>query len=152
MINTALTPSNYGAYPISLNIKALDRTADNVKGIELQDDNIMQNSKIFGDLIEIHNSNSQPENISEKEAPEIGMGRIFLGRLTKEQIEAINESGKLPKNAKFKKNVNGSISITWNLKDITSGTHKLPAGYEVKNDIFGFTHVVLEGTKNIFIK
>lgn len=83
--------------------------------------------------------------------PRIGFMRLLFNRLTKEQIDGINQSGKLPKNAKFVENM-GKINIAWNLADITTGTHELPKGYEVKNDIFGFTHVVREGTKNIFIK
>lgn len=85
------------------------------------------------------------------QAPKIGIGRILFHRLTKEQIKAINKSGELPKNAKFVEFA-GKIDITWNALDATEGTHKLPAGYEVKNDIFGFTHVVREGTKSLFIK
>lgn len=84
--------------------------------------------------------------------PKIGLGRLLLGRLTQEQIDAINITGELPQNAKFKENAMGQIGITWNIADITEGTHKLPKGYEVKNDKFGFTHVVREGTKSIFMK
>lgn len=98
---------------------------------------------------DVFQSSSKSEQTTQ--APEIKTGRILIGRLTKEQIEAINESGELPQNAKFQE-YNGQLRITWNALDVTTGTHKLPAGYEVKNDIFGFTHVVREGTKNIFIK
>ena len=111
-----------------------------------------RNEEIYGDILQILASKPQENNQPIKQAPQIGTGRLLLGRLTKEQVDAINESGELPKNAKFKENMNGNIIITWNVLDGTTGTHKLPAGYEVKNDIFGFTHVVREGTKNIFIK
>jgi hypothetical protein len=36
--------------------------------------------------------------------------------------------------------------------DITAGTHTLPAGYEFKNDILGFTHLVREGTQAWYLK
>lgn len=111
-----------------------------------------KNEEIYGDILQILASKPQENNQPIKQAPQIGTGRLLLGRLTKEQVDAINESGELPKNAKFKENMNGNIIITWNALDVTTGTHKLPVGYEVKNDIFGFTHVVREGTKNIFIK
>ena len=84
------------------------------------------------------------------QAPKIGLGRILTHRFTKEQINAINECRELPQNAKFKGN--NKISITLNLFDITKGTHKLPEGYELKNDILGYTHVVREGTKSLFIR
>lgn len=103
------------------------------------------------DLQKSDSFQSLNKNEQTMEAPEIKTSRILIGRLKKEDIDAINESGKLPKNAKFKE-MNGKITIAWNAFDITTGTHTLPAGYEVKNDIFGFTHVVREGTKNLFIK
>ncbi len=81
----------------------------------------------------------------------IGYGRLFFNRLKKEDIEIINKTKMLPKNAKFVQS-SSNYKITWNLWDVTEGTHKLPAGYEVKNDILGFTHVLPEGTKSIFIK
>lgn len=109
-------------------------------------------SKTFEDFDKIDLSCTRKVDTVICMPPKIGLGRLLLGRLTKEQIEGINLTHELPKNAKFKENAMGKIGITWNIADITEGTHKLPAGYEVKNDIFGFTHVVREGTKSIFIK
>ena len=88
--------------------------------------------------------------IQDTKTPKIGTLRVLTHRFTKEQINAVNESRELPKNAKF--TGNNKISIKWNLLDVTKGTHKLPAGYELKNDILGYTHVVREGTKSLFIR
>jgi len=87
-----------------------------------------------------------------KQAPQIGMMRILFQRLKKDQIEAVNESKELPHNAKIRNDALGRPYLSWNLLDVTEGTHKLPAGYELKNDILGFTHIVREGTKSIFMK
>ena len=63
----------------------------------------------------------------------------------------------VPANAKFVESVNSNGGLlgprlTWNKFNITAGTQKLPAGYELKNDILGFTHVVREGTKGVFYR
>lgn len=94
-----------------------------------------------------------PSNTTKVEQPKIGFLRLCFSRLTQEQIDTINTTGELPKNAKFVDNqVSGEPILTWNLADITKGTHKLPVGYELKNDILGFTHVVREGTQAWFFK
>ena len=91
--------------------------------------------------------------VEEKKAPEISGVRVFFNRLTDEQIAQVNESGKLPKNAKVVDDVAiGKPRLTWNLWDITPGTHKMPAGYELKKDILGFTHLVREGTQAWYLK
>jgi len=84
--------------------------------------------------------------------PKISMARILFHRLTPEQINGVNTSGNLPKNAKFKDDALGNPKLSWNIADFTAGTHKLPKGYELKNDILGFTHVVREGTKCWYLK
>lgn len=91
--------------------------------------------------------------IEEKKAPEISGVRVFFNRLTDEQIAQVNESKELPKNAKVVDDIRiGKPRLTWNLFDITPGTHKLPAGYELKKDILGFTHLVREGTQAWYLK
>lgn len=85
------------------------------------------------------------------ELPKISFLRLQFNRLTAEQVEAVNNTKILPKNAKFTE-LGGKISIKWNIANITKGTHKLPQGYEVKNDRFGFTHVVREGTQGWLFK
>ncbi len=84
--------------------------------------------------------------------PKISMIRILFKRLNQEQIYGVNTSRNLPKNAKFKNDTLGNPTLTWNIFDFTAGTHKLPEGYELKNDILGFTHVVREGTKSWYLK
>ena len=79
--------------------------------------------------------------------------RVLFHRLTKEQIQNINENRELPKNAKFvDSDISGEPKLTWNLLDWTKGTHTLPAGYELKQDILGFTHVVREDSKAWYLK
>lgn len=91
--------------------------------------------------------------VEEKKAPEISGVRVFFNRLTDEQIAQVNDSKQLPKNAKVVDDVAiGKPRLTWNLFDITPGTHKLPAGYELKKDILGFTHLVREGTQAWYLK
>ena len=91
--------------------------------------------------------------VQEKKAPEISGVRVFFNRLTDEQISQVNESKQLPKNAKVVDDVAiGKPRLTWNLFDITPGTHKIPAGYELKKDILGFTHLVREGTQAWYLK
>ena len=70
----------------------------------------------------------------------------------KKRIETINKNREMPKNAKFVEDPMYGPRLTWNIADITPGTHTLPAGYELKNDILGFTHVVREGTQAWYLK
>lgn len=91
--------------------------------------------------------------VQEKKAPEISGVRVFFNRLTDEQIAQVNETKQLPKNAKIIDEIpTGHPRLTWNLFDITPGTHQLPAGYELKKDILGFTRVVREGTQAWYLK
>lgn len=94
----------------------------------------------------------EPQKQVNTEPPKIGIFRVLFHRLTKEQIEAVNKGGELPKNAKFVEDPVTGPRMTWNLCDFTAGTHKLPAGYELKRDILGFTHLVREGTKAWYLK
>ena len=94
---------------------------------------------------------------NQKEPPKIGFFRLAFRRLTKEQVKQINETGLLPKNAKFRRNsLSGdtgySYTIQNNIFNITNGTRQLPEGYEVKNNILGFTRVVPKGTEGFWIK
>ena len=84
--------------------------------------------------------------------PKISIPRVLFKRLTQQQIYEVNTCGNLPKNAKFKNDIFGNPILTWNAIDFTAGTHKLPEGYELKNDLLGFTHVVREGTKSWYLK
>ena len=95
---------------------------------------------------------SKNDKPAEATAPEIGLARILFNRLTPEQIATINENKQMPKNAKFVDDPMYGLRMTWNIADISAGTHTLPAGYELKNDILGFTHVVREGTQAWYLK
>ena len=110
----------------------------------------------WSDVRQFQSSNDKFE-LSQKEEnciepPKIGFFRVLFNRLTKEQIAEINENKILPKNAKIQDDLQGKPSLTWNLLDWSAGTHKLPAGYQLKNDILGFTHVVREGTQAWWFK
>lgn len=102
--------------------------------------------------IQIENDSFKKAEAKDNNPPKLGFFRIAIGRLTKEQIEAINKTKSLPENAKFVESSTGKINIQNNIANVITGTQKLPVGYEVKNDILGFTHVVREGSKNIFMK
>lgn len=91
--------------------------------------------------------------VEEKKAPEIGWARVLFSRLTDDQIAQVNETKLMPKNAKVVEEfATGKPRLTWNLFDITPGTHTLPAGYELKKGILGFTHLVREGTQAWYLK
>ncbi len=96
--------------------------------------------------------NGSPINKLSAEVPQISWLRTVFSRLTKEQINAINETGQLPKNVKFVKDPVGNYSITYNYAGITEGTRTLPAGYEVRQDVLGFTRVVPKDTEGLFIR
>ena len=88
-----------------------------------------------------------------KKIPDIGFFRIALNRLTPEQIAMVNESGKLPGNAKFVRNpMTGEYQINNNILGWTQGTRTLPAGYEVRRNVLGFTTVLPKDTEGLFIK
>ena len=84
------------------------------------------------------------------EPPEISWIRAVTGILTYDQVDAINESRRLPDNVKFMMNGSGGYSISYNYFNIRPGTQTLPKGFEVKKDILGFVHVVPTGTTGWF--
>ena len=86
------------------------------------------------------------------EAPEIGALRLAFGFLTDEQVAQINNTGKLPPNAKFVPNGMGGYTITNNFFGIIPGTQELPVGFEVKKDVLGFTAVLPKGTNSVLIR
>lgn len=84
--------------------------------------------------------------------PDISWGRVVTGFLTDEQVERINATGKLPENVKFVQNGYGGYSIVYNYLNVTSGTHDVPKGFEVKRDFVGMAHVVPVGTDGLIYK
>ena len=71
--------------------------------------------------------------------------------LTCEQIKQVNESGMLPKNAKFYSNGMGGYTLGNNFFNISTGTRQLPAGYELQKNLLGFTVVVPKGSDGLFV-
>ena len=87
------------------------------------------------------------------EPPKISYLSIITGLMSDEQVAQINSSRKLPDNAKFVPDGMGGFLISPNYFSITSGTHDLPVGFEVKKrKPFGFVCVVPNGTKGFMIR
>ena len=84
--------------------------------------------------------------------PKISKTRLFFSRLTDEQISAVNKAGKLPEGAKFCMNGFGGYEICNNFFNFRAGTQTIPAGFELKKDILGFTIVVPKDMKGAFIE
>lgn len=84
----------------------------------------------------------------EYDGPKISFFRLAFGRLTDEQIDAVNKSRRLPKNAK----INSFGSVKNDIFHITRGTRTLPEGYELRKNIFGFTKLVLIDSEGLFLK
>ena len=87
------------------------------------------------------------------EPPKISRLRLMFGLLKDDQVKAINESGRLPDNAKFiMNNVGNGYTICNNFFGLRAGTKELPAGFEVKKSVFGFAQVVPKGTEGALLK
>ncbi len=99
--------------------------------------------EIKSDTVELSTKEVKP--------PKIGALRILFRYLKQDQIDAINETKRLPKNAKFI-GAPGGYALFINWFNIVSGTTKLPDTHEVKRDFLGFTIVVPKETKSIFIR
>ncbi len=92
-------------------------------------------------------------NSTEKQPPEISKIRLFFRYLNDEQVKAVNECGKLPKNAKFIPKSDGTgYRIHNNFFGVRSGTQIIPEGYEVRRNWLGFAIVVPKGTEGLFIR
>ncbi len=78
--------------------------------------------------------------------------RIGFGLLTDEQINTINETGRLPKNAKIVKNGNGEYVLANNFFNITTGTRTVPEGFEVRKNVLGFSVVVPKDSEGLLIR
>lgn len=94
---------------------------------------------------------NENEKIKVEPCDKISLWRGVFSRLTDEQIKSVNDTGQLPEGTKFQPDINGFI-ICHNWFGIMSGTRELPAGYELKKDVFGFTKVVPKGTEGLLIK
>lgn len=101
------------------------------------------------------NSKSDSVEIKNKtkvKPPQISGLRLFFGLLSNDQIDKINESGKLPKNAKFVRDGYGGYSVSFNFMNFRTGTRKLPEGFEVRKSILGFACVLPKDSDGLFVK
>lgn len=94
---------------------------------------------------------NEDKNVKVQACPKISLWRGMFSKLTDEQIKAVNDTRKLPEGTKFQ-TVAGEHVICHNWFGLTAGTQVMPAGYELKKNIFGFTKVVPIGTEGKFIK
>lgn len=98
------------------------------------------------DVVQVSSKKERPE------PPQISRSRLFWGFLTDDQIKGINESGRLPENAKFVMNGFGSYTICNNFFGLRAGTRELPAGFEVRKSKFGNAVVLPKGMEGALIK
>lgn len=101
---------------------------------------------VVEDKVELTQTQTQKQ-----EPPKIGFMRALFKRYTKEQIAQINETKEMPKNVKVVDDLT-SPRLAINFMDITLGTHTLPAGYELRQDILGFTRLVREDSKAWYLR
>ena len=92
------------------------------------------------------------ELLGETAPLEISWARTVFGRLTDEQIKAVNEGGKLPENVRFVRTIDGTYYLSPAYGGLVTGTRTLPEGFELKKNVLGFTVVVPKDTEGIFIK
>lgn len=93
-----------------------------------------------------------PKINDDEKKQKITKWQLLSNRLNDKQIKLINEKGELPPNAKFVPKLFGGYKIVNNWFNIRTGTCILPFGYEVKQNIFGYTVVVPIGASGLFIK
>lgn len=86
------------------------------------------------------------------EPPSISWGRAVTGFLTKEQVDAINETGRLPKNVKIMPDGYGGYNFVYNYFGLRAGTQTVPAGFEMKQDVIGVAHIVPKDTNGILYR
>ena len=84
--------------------------------------------------------------------PEISWGRAVTGFLTQEQVDAINETRRLPDNVKIIPNGFGGYTLTYNYFGLRAGTQTVPEGFEFKQDVIGVAHIVPKDTNGVIYK
>ncbi len=93
------------------------------------------------------------KTVKTKDPTKVGYWRAAFSRLTTEQINNANETGKLSGKVKIKQNLAGTgYSLTSNLMGITVGTQTIPAGYELRKNWLGFTVLLPKDSEGLFIK
>lgn len=95
----------------------------------------------------------QEKPVKTKDPTKVGYWRAAFSRLTTEQINNANETGKLSGKVKIKPNLAGTgYSLTSNLMGITVGTQTIPEGYELRKNWLGFTVLLPKDSEGLFIK
>lgn len=92
------------------------------------------------------------ENRTQTEPPEISWGRACTGFLTQDQVNAINETRRLPDNVKIMRDGLGGYILSYNYLGIRAGTHTIPEGFEIKRDVLGIAHVLPKDTFGLFYR
>lgn len=88
-----------------------------------------------------------------KDESYIGYWRAAFSRLTDEQIEHANKTGKISGKVKIKPAADYTgYHIAPNLMNITTGTQTIPEGYELRKNWLGFTRVLPKDSEGVFIK
>lgn len=112
--------------------------------------------------------------VDNRNTDDIGWLDVAFSRLSDEDIQKINETRQTPKNTVITKvdeyekeyytDSDGNrksrevptgrwhYELVNNKSGLVTGTTKLPEGYIIKKDIFGFATIVEQGTKSIFLK
>ena len=101
-----------------------------------------------GDVFVASSSNSGRVS----EPPQISWGRAVTGFLTKEQVDMINETRRLPDNVTIMPNGAGGYNFTYNYFGLRAGTQTVPEGFELKQDIIGQAHIVPKDTNGVLLR
>ena len=88
----------------------------------------------------------------ERNSNDISLTRATFSRLTNEQIDNANETGKIQGKAKIVQGQSGGFQIAPNFMNLVVGTKTIPAGYELRKDWAGFTAVLPKDSESILLK
>ena len=95
----------------------------------------------------------QEKPVKTKDPNKVGYWRAAFSRLTTEQINNANETGKLSGKVKIKQNLAGTgYKLATNLMGVSTGTQTIPAGYELRKNWLGFTVILPKDSEGLFIK
>ncbi len=84
--------------------------------------------------------------------PQISDWQFLFSRLNDEQIEQVNKSKMLPPNGKFVMVDHGRYTLVPNWINLFTGTRKLPAGFELRKDILGFSVILPIDSEGLFVQ
>lgn len=99
----------------------------------------------------------QPETdvfkVTKKGKKKVNPLRIWFNRLKPEQIEEINRTRKTPDNIKIRPDLgNTGYHIYHNIFNLKNGTKTLPEGYELRQNLLGFTRLVLKDSEGFWLR